>query len=1026
MYDTTDTKCRVPAKSGVESVEISIAAIGKKGKEGETTTKTFYRLDKIEESAITFDETGVMSWEAVEGADEYIVKINNEEVKVTETEFDQFEYGKTNSVQVKPSISDGSSFSAWSTKISKAYLGAPTNIKYDGVTVTWTGSNVSSCRGFAIYIDGNLYEELVTGKEYAYDAGEESFEIEIQAVGEDVVNGESYSSPLSDVKNFIYLPRLTQEELTYDDATATLSWPQLEHAKSYLVKLTDSSAPQTVTKTNIALAAGEHLSVSIMAVADEGDTYFSMYSEPKSMYILKAPQPQWSGATLELGTKETVVSWNQVTGATGYTVNVKKPNNLMDTYDDLTELARDFEYAFEEAGKYELTVQATTTLENTYNSALSEKYTITRLLAPTLPTQGAVTSNPNVLSDGFELKWTSVYGASGYQIYKDGIAHAQTTSGNQTSKRITDIVTASETQEQKIDYTIQTLGSVKDHTVFLPSIKTTEKLRHVEITVGAKPSNLTFGGWDASWTGVAQNTDGYSVKIDGTYAHANNETYSLKSIETAGDHQVSVCTRGDGSTLLPSHYTDAFPVIKLNAPTGLKIGTQQDEGKLSWEGDSRSFSYEITIKGTSHSFKTNTVSYAIAEYISKEGVNIGVTAIANDYAPGHTAYYLTSKESEVKEFKKLAAPKFEEVKVSNRKLQWSKPDNCGAFQPNYFVYRADDALYKETLTTNEKDLPASLFPAGTYSFKVQAIGDGEHYINSDLAESEPADFRILATPEVKKTSTGYSWKAINQAVTYALLIEDEAVDSKLFTYDEATNTYEYTPTQFTTQKDYKVEIFAVGDGGRLLVDSASLVFTQETKPLDAPSISIAYSAERYEQNGEVIVTVKSAVPFASGYVYEVGESSSTPKKDLEYKVTPSAPGVLSVSVIAVGGQFDDNGIYRLNSDKSSKTSANPSSITLLSKPSNDSIYKDTAGNLEWGFINGCQGYDLLITYKDNENKEHTVEITIYSQMDNTLDYDVLEAKGVAYPKRITKVQVGARGDGQLLISSEYAVKTWNL
>lgn len=1027
IYDAEDTKLRVPAKASDEEVEISVAAIGKKGKEGEATTRIFYRLDKMEKSSITFDEEGVMSWEEVEGADEYIISLNNEEFTVTDTEFEDFVYGKQNDIKIKPSISDGSSFSTWSDKISKMYLGSPTNIKYDGATLTWTGSNVSTCLGYSIYIDGNIYEELVTEKQYAYNAGESSFDVEIKAVGEDIVNGASYSSPLSEQKSFIYLPRLAQEDLEYDQDTATLNWPQIEHAKSYLVKLNHDSAPVSVTKNSISLSAGESHNVSIMAVADTGETFFSMYSEPKPMYILKAPQPTWSGATFEAGKNEMVVSWNAVTGATGYSVNLKKYKDGRlekdETVSDGTVATRYFEYAFLEAGKYELTVQALTTNENAYPSALSTKFTITRLEAPTLPAQGYVKSNPNDLSAGFELNWNSVYGASGYNIYKDGSKIASTENVNETSKRIYDIVDENIETEEKIDYTIQSVGKVDGHTIFLPSINTTEHLRHVEITVNAKPSEMSFSGWNASWTGVAQNANGYSVKINGTYNSANNETYSLQTIETAGDHQIAVCTRGNGGTLLPSNYTENYLVQKLNAPKNLTIGTTENEGTLKWEGDDRCSSYSITIKSTEQNFRTSEIGYAIADLISKEGVAIGVTAIANTPSPDGTAYYLTSNESQVVEFKKLAAPTFGEVKVSGKKLIWNKPENAGAFQPNYRVYTGDGTLIPGLETSNEKELLSRDYPAGKYTFKVQAIGDGTHYINSDLTEKE-AEIRILETPTITRTETGYAWKSVNYANGYVLMIEETAVDSKLFTYDAVKDMYEYTPTQFTAIQEYDISIYARGDGGRELVDSVAYEFVQLTDELDTPDISVGYNKARYEIDGKVQVTVLNEVPYATGYVFEVGNSASGKKTELLYEVKPSAPGELDINVYAVGGRFDDNGVYRLNSQISSHKEGNPKKITLLGRPSTENIQKDTYGNLAWSKIDGS-GYDVEVTYRDEFDVEHTVTFELLSQNQNGLDKDKLEEKGVM-PKRIVKVRVAAKGNGTTIISSAYGEREWQL
>ena len=1039
IYDVKEAKCSIPAKWSTESVEISVTPIGKKGKEGETTTRTFYRLETIDKDDISFSEEGVMSWEEVDGANEYIISLNKTEIKVTGTEFDQFVYGKKNDIKIRPNMADGSTFSKWSDKVSKMYYGAPTNIKYDGTTLTWTGASQSSSgelRGFAIYIDGYWNEEVVTGGSYVYNAEESDFTVEIKTLGQDIADGPSFSSPLSEAKEFVYLERLDSgnpDDVWYDEETGMFNWREVEGAKSYLVKLKEGSTPQELKQTQIKLSAGEQHAVSIMAVSEK-ESYFSMYSDPKDVYILKAPQPQWFGATFEQGIEEKAVYWQPVNGATGYKVNIKQYDITSgalvkeEPIPDLDGLAQDFGYAFAEVGKYELTVQALTTETDRYPSAPSNKYTITRLPAPG---QSTVTSNRDKLEAGFSLAWNNVFGANGYKIYKGEILLATTLAG-QNSVQIIDTVDATETDEKELEYRVQTLGKVDGYNIMLPSINKLEKLLVVNVTVSAKPDELDVSNWqdwNATWQGVASNAYGYCIEIGGATYYDTKESYDLSTLETPGEKSIRVCTRGNGSNVLPSHYTERKSIIKLEAPTELKISTGEDEGKLTWKGDNifPGVSYEIICKNRGETFPSDTTAYAVDAYVTEAGETITVKAIANRPSADGSTYYLTSNASSALTVKRLDAPTFDpEVKVSNGKLMWKPSGNSGVYTPRYMLYSSANKPLSIELGATEIDISdTKIFPVGVkVSYKVKAIGDGTTYINSSLEGAPVAEFIILETPTIKKTEIGFQWNWVNYSNEYTVLVDGVAVDKADVKNDATNRTSTFTPTQFKELKDYQVQVLSVGDNNNYITSTPAKEIVK-TKYLDyVTDFALTYSAERYEPNGTVTVTVNTPVAYATGYEFVVdGVSAVQGEDELAYTYRPNAANKMTVKVYARGGRFDNDGFYRLSTERLNQPSK---TITLLSKPSRDTIGPDQYENIQWQYIEGCTGYEVLVTYKDNEGTEHTVKETINSQSTTVVTYSRLIELGVI-PSRIVKVQVSALGDvSKNIISSAYGENSWTL
>ena len=180
---TSETKVQKPsypfnALATETRVDVTITTYN--GEEvSEAVTKTFNRLPKIELTSVTFDKNGRMAWQAVPGATEYILEINGTQTKTPYTEFTNFEQGKNNLIRIKPAAD--SCFAEWSASMSKDYLAAPSNIKYDGQFISWSGSNIA--KGYNVIINGATVA-TVTGSTYTYDAANTSFDLQIQSVGD--------------------------------------------------------------------------------------------------------------------------------------------------------------------------------------------------------------------------------------------------------------------------------------------------------------------------------------------------------------------------------------------------------------------------------------------------------------------------------------------------------------------------------------------------------------------------------------------------------------------------------------------------------------------------------------------------------------------------------------------------------------------------------------------------------------------------------------------------------------------------
>mgnify|MGYP006960478164 FL=1 len=118
-------------------------------------------------------------------------------------------------------------------------------------------------------------------------------------------------------------------------------------------------------------------------------------------------------------------------------------------------------------------------------------------------------------------------------------------------------------------------------------------------------------------------------------------------------------------------------------------------------------------------------------------------------------------------------------------------------------------------------------------------------------------------------------------------------------------------------------------------------------------------------------------------------------------------GKYTVTAMARGGLFDDNGIFYCDS----KTS-DAKTITLLSAPTESTIEKTTDNAIKWQAISSASRYRIVITYTDGTTS------------------GVIESQYVSYTdksgKTIASVSVTAVGNGTATITSKTVTRTFNV
>ena len=953
-----------------------------------SSTVTFKPLATI--SALYVSDSGVVSWDAVAGANAYMVSVNGQTFTTTDTAYDELPAG-SNRVRVRPIVSgDNTYYSSYSAESSVYIYSVPSNIKYDGTTLSWSGNSSS----YNVRING--VDNAVTGTTMNYNANNNDFTVQIKALG----NHESTYDSATAEEDFHYLDPVT--ELIVENGV--IKWNAVADAEGYKV-MVNNVERTTVTKPEYdQLPTGSSQDVAVLPVNQSGN-YFSSWSAVKTVYILETPSARWNN-DLELdGEENNNFIWDAVNAAGGYTVRVTYNGNLVDEY-SYSDLQRSYANAYAQVGVYTVEVKANAQ-ENSadyYDSKYSTPITVERLAAPEAATNNFIVSNSDSLSSGFTVNYTQVSGASGYQLYKDGVALEGRYS---TGTAITDNNASDPTimTQQNYTYIVRSMGGMRitggQTYVTLPCL--TANALSFNITVQATPQNPRMNGYSLLWDTVS-GVNGYVVNYAGNTNTAQTESFDL-SILNPGTYSVTVNSRGNGSNVLASNLSTPVEIQRLQAPTDIVI-TSAENGTLDWTDVSHADGYSAYLDLSQTPLNTDAYDN-MYQYITTAGTTVSMTANANYYNDDNTVYYMTSPVSPTQQFIRLSAPTFPEGAVANStELIWNAPSNINTseYTPTYEIYSAIGELVGGSMQNATRFNIEYLEGGREHTFYVKAIGNDTKYLDSDYS----AVFTVykLATPEIVIDNNQYTWTSIVNAGSYIMTIDGVTVSDE---FHVAGSTYTYTP-RYTTTGDHIVTLTAVGDG-RYTINSSAYRYTQKTAILDTPEITFGYSDESYVPNGSITVNITQPVDNCVRYQYEIAGETVT-SEQLSYTKTILSTGSYVIRVLALGGVIDENEVYYI--DSLPVGGNNQYSITLLGAPLQTSFSITADGAIKWNAVSGSFGYDYQISFNGGEFSD--IQHTPYTSPETIQNY-----------RQYQSITIRVRASGNVngtVISSQWVEWTW--
>ncbi len=944
--------------------------------ESEEGVMNFIPLETIDD--VTVSNTGVVSWTPVNGC-VYAVMDNDTELAgtINTNKIETHAVGE-HSYKVRPvKPGDNAYYSYWSDAVTVNQLS-----KVDKESITYDGSYIyfetNGAEKYNIYINDQLHNEGVEVKngKYTYDAREGNFKVRIQAIGDHLT---SFDGAKSDEQTFKFLQQVKNIQVK----NGGITWEEIGDATGYEIKikkgLTEKVYETTETEFNdpSVLTASVNMDITIRATAEDA-TFFSKFSDVKSVYFLPAPAITWDELT-SLDGGENSVRWNEVASATGYLVTVEYPDGSSQNY-QLSANAQNYANLYEEVGKHKVTVSALAEEENDniYSSRPSNVITVERIAPASECTNddNFITSDPTNLSKGFTVSCYDEHINCKYALFKNG-AQIAVSNNPQFNVPYDKFFDESYLTGQIITFEVKRMGAGATYNggqinVMLNS-KEEDNLAF-EITVLSTPENVLMDGFNITYNSVANATDGYCININGSALALTEDTTSrdISNSLEVGPYNVKVCAKGNGKNVLPSNYSAPIEVVRLDAPTIIRIDMNESGGRLVVDAPKQGNAdgYQLVLNNIDEDSVVQTIDNMNGK-IETGGTDVKVKAVANYYQnrlDKTGTYYMTSKASASRRFVKLQAPT--NLAFTEDSLTWNMTglNTSQLGKISYIVYddKKDATISQEVSTQSINFSTVPKFVGGRYyTFAVQAIGDGVEFISSEISTTDDAkQVYKLETPVVtKNTATGeYEWYGVSHASSYAVKVD--GVIAETIPHATAGEIYRFNPlTFFKDITTYNVEVIAVGNkavGENPTINSFAREITQQVVQLSKPTFNVTYSHEQYNVEAKIQVAIDQQTPFAKGYKYVIGgnTTSKTEGDVTSFELNVNGTGTFNVDVYAIGGTFDSNDAFTLDSQ-----SNGTQSITILGSVNVENIrYNLNDCYVYWTDVDEADKYIVEIAY----------------------------------------------------------------
>lgn len=819
-------------------------------------------------------EDGMLTWDYVDNAEGYDIFLNGELINeiVTSNSY-ELEPGDFNAKvrsykkDLEMENNNNKYYSLWTSNISGKMLEPVENLSFDSDQFTW--SPVSDSSSYTIRIGDKEYETYTAN--YVSGVLIDDLSVQVKANGD--LSKKIYSSKWSYPKEYKYIPAIN----TLRVENGALVWDRPENAVKYKIKVNGIVQKELVAVERYdTIQPGVSTTIQVLPVSDS-EMFYSSWSNPMTINILRSPS-----ITFE----NNVIKWNAVSGAEGYSVNIIK-DGKEENY-SLGSETLTFDYDFDLIGKYSVAVKATVLSSGNgiYESKYSNVLNFTHLATPSEPT----IINQPLEENQLMISTVNVANASKYYLYSNNVMIKEST----TPVFNIDVRTIDDSSDEvSIKLGIRAVGSINDNDIYLDS-----QIRWFNIVKLAAPKNLQINGNQLSWSSVT-NAEKYIVTIDGKRTEVTSNYYTLTDI-SAGNHDIYVQAEGNGENVITSSHSNVLSVKKLAKPV-ISTTKSGDKFYISWQAIDGATSYNVVLGNQNDSASSNSfiISDKLNYFVAGQGTQVSV------YAKGNGTTIIDSDPSNTQTILRYDAPT--NLSLTSDNLVWNAPSVNGVIANDFSLIIDENEPINLTGTTYS----LSNFASGTHKVKIKANGKIENLtIDSDYS-NEFTFTKLESITNINKISNKITWDTVQGARSYEIKFSQDSTPKIVYTNE--------IEVEYSKSGTYAVSIVAKGDNISLC-DSDKIIFDQNVKAISTPVKEVNFS---FTQNGnEIKIKVNENVN-ATGYALYVGgalvETNGT--GDFIYIMTPDSLSY-SFQVAYIGQSFGEDGIYYINSNKSSEIIVN--------------------------------------------------------------------------------------------------------
>lgn len=799
------TESRYTYAANGESFDVTVQAIGNHTSTYDSAVsapKSFIYLAAVPSVRV---ENGVLTWDAIEGATGYQVKLNgaNSTATTVKTPAVKLSAGTQYQVMVLPTATGENTvyFSDWSALTNISIFNSPvlrwSGVDVDGVdfvnAIQWEIINGASGYGYKLTLPdgsedtGNLGADQNFFGHNFNAAG--VYKFEVKALSEDENKYESaYSEPLTVTR--LAAPTITTDRIlsnnTQLSAGFTVTFDGVSGANGY-----------TLYKSGTKLLTSNTASFKVTDVVEDSNTqgdsvayYIQSNGKVNGKSIVlsslssNAQETQNSGfqiKVLPMPTDPTIegkiYSFTGTTGDNGYNVRVSGNNHTALNYSlDLDNLLN--------AGTSTVSVCAMGNGHEVLASNYSIEISVQRLNAPTELTIATKEA------DG-TLDFTGDNRASSYTAVitgqKDPLPVDKTTNISEYIQTTATVI---------VMYSIADRFYDDQHTVYYMSSKASTNYTFYKLQAPAnvrftntqmlwnKPANLSS---NSAYTPVYRIIDAITDQVEnGEFAGTE---FSLATLKGGNHYMYKIVAIGDGKTCINSDPVTTNRIYKLETPE-LKINTT--DFQYEWNAVASSSGYSLSINGKMVSSELHEAGGKFDYKPTFE--DIGSFAVVLTALGDNGTSTISSDECEYTQVvKMLTTPEFsysysaDSYQVDGKiTMNITKQTNC----PNGYVYEVGGAQHYEKATTFSM-VPNS---SGAITLAVFARGGGfdaneVYYIDSQPTTTYTCN--LLGYPSQDSITVNkdgmITWGEVKDALGYICKLTFTAKDGNSYTYNYTVN-----------------------------------------------------------------------------------------------------------------------------------------------------------------------------------------------------------------------------------------------